>query len=90
MNSIIPSFFIGGLDVTISTLKRLVSFIKNQEVVFFIPLVHNLERNSVEAQVDNIKSIINENIGTDTKFNLISYSMGYISTLKYYQKYPSR
>lgn len=91
MNSIIPSFFIGGLGCDHKYFKKISEFfIKNQEVVFFIPLVHNLERNSVEAQVDNIKSIVNENIGTDTKFNLISYSMGYISTLKYYQKYPSR
>ena len=91
MSNIIPSFFIGGLGCSDSYFSKINEFfIKNQEVVFFIPLIHNLKSNSVEVQIDNIKSIINKNIGIKSKFNLISYSMGYISTLKYYEKYPSR
>ena len=91
MSNIIPSFFIGGLGCDDRYFYKINNFfIKNQEVVFFIPLIHNLESNSVEVQIDNIKSIINKNIGNESKFNLISYSMGYIATLKYYEKYPSR
>ena len=87
--NLIPTFFVGGLGCDHNYFKKIGDFFtKNQEVVFFIPLIHNLESNSVEAQVNNIKSIINENIGKNNKFNLVSYSMGYISILNYYKKYP--